>query len=616
MMAAKQFLSMALAGVVCAIVATGAGSAQAPAQSTGDNAAQSAGQNSPQGSAQTPAQAMPPLSSEWAPGAIPGETGGDPVNAFPIVTGEPFRAEFNTRRIQTMPDGTQRVYEYHGIVARDSQGRVYRGNEGSPVVPLPGQDRGRTFIPAGGSVTDPVAQVRLNWNDQAKMVMKMNLRPEQIGAMPLDACEREEQLVARGRMAQNSVEQDLGERTMQGIAVRGCRLTSMRPAGESSGGNGVTVMVDETWSSPELRVTLLRTRIEPDGGTSQEQLDHIVRGEPDASLFEAPAGYTVHDMDAERAAAEARAKAAEIPIAPGGPGAWALGGPWEFADPALGSGAEVGIFLHVRDGREVTVNQGAVASDVSATFTSPLEFEFYQRVNGKEQRMWFSAGLNITNASATMSASWDGQRLQALFKSNRASDDFAHPDFALDLKFDQAQQVWTGAYTRDGVTKQVQLARPGASVTENQSPLVGTWLLPQSQLGGSVMMASCMSIDRAADGTFMAWLKNSSARPYDGAPYSGTEWLVDDSGDRWAITVDGETVTLDQAGYGGFIGGAPPRKFVGALSADGTEIAGKYIQSGETPPAQTENDAPSAIVTKTTDQACMAQTTATRPGGE
>jgi hypothetical protein len=49
----------------------------------------------------------------------------------------------------------------------------------------------------------------------------------------------------------------------------------------------------ERWYSPDLQTNVLIKRNDPRGGQTVFQLSNIVRGEPDAMLFQIPSDYTV-----------------------------------------------------------------------------------------------------------------------------------------------------------------------------------------------------------------------------------------------------------------------------------------------------------------------------------
>ncbi len=96
-----------------------------------------------------------------------------------------------------------------------------------------------------------------------------------------------------GRAADpNTVTENLGTQTINGVTATGTRITHTIPAGAE--GNSLPIqIVRETWISDELKVPVLIKHSDPRTGTTTTQLTNIVRAEPDATLFTAPAGYTV-----------------------------------------------------------------------------------------------------------------------------------------------------------------------------------------------------------------------------------------------------------------------------------------------------------------------------------
>jgi len=84
----------------------------------------------------------------------------------------------------------------------------------------------------------------------------------------------------------------LGTQTIEGVTAEGTRATHTIPAGEI--GNTLPIeIVDETWYSPELQINVMNKRRDPRSGETTYRLTNISRGEPDRSLFEVPADYTV-----------------------------------------------------------------------------------------------------------------------------------------------------------------------------------------------------------------------------------------------------------------------------------------------------------------------------------
>jgi hypothetical protein len=294
-----------------------------------------------------------------------------------------------------------------------------------------------------------------------------------------------------------------------------------------------------------------------------------------------------------------------------------VAGPWESDDPILGKTTQIGILFQISTIRKVRLSHGAVVGDVSVERELPPDFYFYQRTPGDDDGSGFGSARVISHLS---SSSWDGQRLQVRFQGDGPSPYFALADLALDLTFNRKQQVWTGDYTRDGVTKRVRLERPGASLKTNPSPLVGTWSFYQSERGGRISEATCVSIVQGMDGVFMAWEHSSFLGRVgtDGLPSTGI--VRDSAGQRLGITAQGDAVTLDEFDY--YSTHEPIRKFIGKLSADRAQIAGRLIQFGpplgrrmvgaQAPQAQAGIEGQLAVMTRTS-KGCVSRLSALQP---
>jgi hypothetical protein len=59
------------------------------------------------------------------------------------------------------------------------------------------------------------------------------------------------------------------------------------------------VSVSERWFSTDLQITVQSKHTDPRMGETDYSLTNLSRSEPDASLFEPPAGYTVKDETGE-----------------------------------------------------------------------------------------------------------------------------------------------------------------------------------------------------------------------------------------------------------------------------------------------------------------------------
>jgi hypothetical protein len=86
--------------------------------------------------------------------------------------------------------------------------------------------------------------------------------------------------------------EDLGEQVIEGVTAKGTRTTTVIPAGAIGNEQPITV-VSEEWFSPDLKVLVMTKHADPRSGETTYRLTGIMRGEPDPSLFDLPAGVTI-----------------------------------------------------------------------------------------------------------------------------------------------------------------------------------------------------------------------------------------------------------------------------------------------------------------------------------
>ena len=101
------------------------------------------------------------------------------------------------------------------------------------------------------------------------------------------------EMVQKGRTdADPWKKESLGTQTIEGVNAEGVRATLTIPAGEI--GNTLPIeVVDETWYSPELQITVMVKHRDPRSAETTYRVTNINRGEPDRSLFEVPVDYAV-----------------------------------------------------------------------------------------------------------------------------------------------------------------------------------------------------------------------------------------------------------------------------------------------------------------------------------
>lgn len=255
------------------------------------------------------------------------------------VKGQPFSAQAINESIQILSDGNRIIRKSTTMIYRDSEGRSRREQTISSVGP---------FAVAGDPpvtiyINDPVAGVSYTLNSRTKTGTRYtmpkleqgkagNVTGQNVTIARTDAALKAElearqrvELEAKLRTASkeqtsvsgNSVvvrdgvattatysgtmpkreqkEESLGTQTIEGVQVEGTRHTTIIPAGEI--GNELPInVVTEKWYSQELRQVIYLKTTDPRYGETIYRLTNITRTDPDRSLFDLPADYTVKDV--------------------------------------------------------------------------------------------------------------------------------------------------------------------------------------------------------------------------------------------------------------------------------------------------------------------------------
>jgi hypothetical protein len=234
----------------------------------------------------------PPAPFYRAARPMPGPGGPDDAIAFvgfeeglggKTVTGAPFSASFSTETKQVLSDGNQIQRSSTGTFARDSQGRTRRDMTLSGIGPFAGSNQAPPHVVM---INDPVAGAQYVLEVDRKTARKMQLR--QGGKHGPDAT------VAPRRQADQShvTTASLGTQTISGVLAEGTRTTRTIPAGAIGNSNPIVITV-ERWYSSDLQTVVMMKRSDPRMGETTFQLTNVQRQEPDASLFQVPADYTV-----------------------------------------------------------------------------------------------------------------------------------------------------------------------------------------------------------------------------------------------------------------------------------------------------------------------------------
>jgi hypothetical protein len=226
------------------------------------------------------------------------------------IAGAPYAAEVVTQRLQILADGNRIEQTTTGSVARDGQGRVRR-DEALPALPG-GNGEGPHLI----MIDDPVGQVHWTLDAQTKTATKMPMPPMKPGVVFGLGMPAPPVALAAGTKAYFSTtsaapemgfstmieggrgegnKTDLGAQTVEGVPAQGTRITRTIEAGQM--GNALPLVITtETWYSPDLKVLVTSKSSDPRIGDTTYKLTNIQRAEPDPSLFQVPADYTIRDQ--------------------------------------------------------------------------------------------------------------------------------------------------------------------------------------------------------------------------------------------------------------------------------------------------------------------------------
>lgn len=238
-----------------------------------------------------------------------------------VVKNAPYQADAVTESVQVLPDGNRIVRKNSIAVARDSQGRTRRDLAPMPIGPLSGADAPKITV-----IHDPVSDVSYTLDHQGKVARKLkgqgmivHMRSEDgtpDGSRKEVQERRVEVMVDRkGDVVQEnhvgpvmirvpkdgttSKKEGLGKQNVEGLICEGTRTVNTIAPGTIGNERPIEV-VHEQWYSPELQTVVLTKHKDPRAGETTYKLSGIRRGEPAASLFEVPAGYTVKEAPEPR----------------------------------------------------------------------------------------------------------------------------------------------------------------------------------------------------------------------------------------------------------------------------------------------------------------------------
>jgi len=190
-----------------------------------------------------------------------------------VVRGKPFSATEERRSLQVLQNGTRIETNQTNRLFRDGQGRT-RVEEMN----------GTTTI------FDPVTNFRMELDPASKTARRvagyqlaLNVYQRTVGRTAAT------QPDVRGVQAETV--ETLSPQVVNGVLSQGTLTTMTIPKGQIGNDREIKV-VTERWFSNDLQMLVKSTNSDPRFGDTSYQLTGIVEREPDASLFQIPAGFT------------------------------------------------------------------------------------------------------------------------------------------------------------------------------------------------------------------------------------------------------------------------------------------------------------------------------------
>jgi hypothetical protein len=222
-----------------------------------------------------------------------------------VVRGAPYSAVAVTEFLQQFVDGNQIVRRNEAAYYRDSEGRVRVEQKLNTIGKWSADGDAPRIIMIGDPVSgeyydlDPRTRTAMKNVGLGRRLQEQKLRQQrdeagtkQVEPKSTDSLTK---VSADGRRRTES----LGSQRIEGVEAQGTRTVTTIPAGEI--GNTLPIEItEERWYSPELQALVMTKRHDPRSGDTTYRLTNIRRHDPERSLFQVPADYTIVDRSAPK----------------------------------------------------------------------------------------------------------------------------------------------------------------------------------------------------------------------------------------------------------------------------------------------------------------------------
>jgi hypothetical protein len=204
------------------------------------------------------------------------------------VTGLPYSAEETVSMVQELPGGVRVAHAMKGHVWRATNGAERAEATADPTAAKDPKAVPTTMV----MLLDPAGHRTVFWNTKEKTAHMTRVPENTELTLRLLPQQMPPTVRKESGKTENLTTTDLGRETRDGLALVGTRVTTTIPAG-TIGNDAAIVTTQDRWVSPELKLLVREVDQDPWTGNRVMELTHIARTEPDAVLFEVPAGYAV-----------------------------------------------------------------------------------------------------------------------------------------------------------------------------------------------------------------------------------------------------------------------------------------------------------------------------------
>lgn len=201
---------------------------------------------------------------------------------FDPIAGKPFSGTEIRSSVQTLSDGTRVGKSDSSAYYRDDKGRVR--SEGKNIA----------------LIFDPAAGFNYQLDLKAKTYTRTSL-PSNLHSYSLFTGTAGRGAIVHNRtkngqpvVDSKTVTEDLPSQAINGVQARGTRITTTIPMGIFGNDREIKV-VNERWSSDDLRILVKSVNLDPRFGESTYDLTNVVQGAPNPSLFQVPVDFTQND---------------------------------------------------------------------------------------------------------------------------------------------------------------------------------------------------------------------------------------------------------------------------------------------------------------------------------